>query len=356
MPAVDLRRQSAMSKGLVLAAVLAGGLAGWLLLRPAPNPIASVRQKLQAQQSSAEALTLIASLRRELDAKSKPAAVRALRDYLERGLDAPTGAEFTVGPDGFLKSWPTLRVFLLDYLAQLDPAAAQDCARVILGRLDSPDEWAVSLRIIAQADSSASTRQWLADKMAQMLRHDPWVDRPATGFLEAFDVAVFLGGTNLVPDLSRLVRKPDNPAVAHAAFLALDRLVQAEPARMLDFLQADPTLLHGREKTRADFFARADAQDPRQREILERYLLNPELSAGELAQFAARFPSASFLVSDNLLTRVQTPDGAALARRDQAALETVNAWLADPRFAARQPQLRQIRQRLEAVTRQREGR
>src|SRR5439155_9439970 len=147
------------------------------------------------------------------------------------------------------------------------------------------------------------------------------------------------GGTNLVPDLSTLVRKHDNQAVAHAAYLAVDRLVINEPAPMLAALQADPGLMQGREATRADYFARADVRDPQQRQVLENYLLDSRIGSAELAQFAGIFPNANFMISQNLLTPTPTPDHTALVNRDAESLRVVQEWLSNPRFASLRSQL-----------------
>ena len=165
-------------------------------------------------------------------------------------------------------------------------------------------------------------------------------------------MAVFLGGTGLVPALTELVRKQDNPAVAHAAYLALDRLAINEPVTLLGALAAAPDLMQGREQTRANYFARADVRDPQQRQVLENYLLDPRTSPQELQQFAGLFPNANFMVSQNLLTPTPTPDHAALTGRDAASLQVVQDWLADARFAKLQPQLQRAGQRLEDFARQ----
>ena len=160
-------------------------------------------------------------------------------------------------------------------------------------------------------------------------------------------MAVHLGGTNLVAPLAELLRKPDNKAVSHAAFLALDRLAIKETADVLGLLLAEPQLMAGREITRANFFARATVGDPRQREVAERYLLEARISPAELERFASLFPNASYMLSQNLLTTTEVPDQAALARRDRAALSVVQGWLKDPRFERLRPQLQSMRARLE---------
>ena len=210
----------------------------------------------------------------------------------------------------------------------------------------------MALRTLATGDTSADGRALLQQKAGELLQYGPWQQNPSTGYLEAFDVAVYLGGTSLVPALTGLVRLQDNPAVAHAAYLALDRLAINEPAALLGALEADPSLMQGREQTRADYFARADVRDPQQRQVLESYLLDPQRSAAELAQFVGVFPNGNYMISQNLLTPTPTPDHAALVSRDAASLQAVQAWLADPRFANLQGQLQRVQQRLENFARQ----
>jgi hypothetical protein len=274
-------------------------------------------------------------------------ASQSIREVLALGLDAPTQAGFKLQAEGgWLTEAPTLRVFLLDYLARVDRTAAAEVGRQILAAPGSPDEWAVALRNVALGESAPATRVFLEQKLAQMLEYAPWLDNPSVGFLEAFDVAVHLGGTNLLAPLTKLVRRQDNRAVAHAAYLALDRLTIADAASTLAVLQADPTLMQGRESSRAGYFARADVRAPAQRQVLEAYLLNPALGTAELGQFSGLYPNANYMISHNLLTSSPTPDGATLAARDRAALRVVEEWLNDPRFERLKPHLTNIHRRL----------
>ena len=112
-----------------------------------------------------------------------------------------------------------------------------------------------------------------------MANYQPWQVNPSVGFLEAFDVFVYTGDTNFVPELAQLASNKENPAAAHAAFLALDRLAQNDPLDMLGTLNDDPTLLSGREGAAAGFFARADVRDPDQKALLADYLLSPARSS-----------------------------------------------------------------------------
>ena len=105
--------------------------------------------------------------------------------------------------------------------------------------------------------------------------------------------------------------------------------------------------MEGGEATRADFFARADVRDAKQRAILESYLLDPQRSPGELEKFAATYPNANYMVSYNLLTQTATPGGAELAARDREALRVVQEWLDDARFAGLGQHLQTMKSRLE---------
>jgi hypothetical protein len=314
-------------------------------LRAAAADLANASEAAKQKQA-------LAQLRQALASSPAREASAAIRRFLDSKVDAPTRQGFKIGAKGSLSEAPTLRAFLLDYLGQTDPAAAAQYARVILNSKDSPDEWAVALRNLAMGDPSADGRAFLQQKAGELLQYGPWQQNPSTGYLEAFDVAVYLGGASLAPTLADRVRGQDNPAVAHAAYLALDRLVINDPAALLTALEAAPELMQGREATRADYFARADVRDPQQRQVLESYLLDPRRSAAELAQFAGVFPNANYMISQNLLTPTPTPDGAALAKRDAASLQAVQAWLADPRFTNLQQPLLKVKQRLEDFARQ----
>jgi hypothetical protein len=286
-------------------------------------------------------------LRAAFSTNPRDEAVSAIRNFLDSRVDIRTELGFKVAGDGLLSEAPTWRTFLLDELGRVDPPAAGEYAKIVLATMDSPDEWAVALRNLARADSSAEGRGLLEEKLMAMLRHEPWQREPSVGFLEAFDATVFIGGTNFVPTLSDLVRKTDNPGLGHAAFLALDRLVIADPINTLRVLKDNPDLMEGREATRANYFARLEVGDPRQREILENYLTSSAISPAEIDIFAGIFPNANYMVSNNLLTHSSLPDGASLVKRDAESLNVVRSWASDPRFAGLRPSLHRSLARLE---------
>jgi hypothetical protein len=237
---------------------------------------------------------------------------------------------------------------MLDQLGQLNPTIAADLATTILATPESSDEWAVAMRDFARLRMTQESNAFLKSKLRELLTEPRWQTGQSVGWFEAFDVAVFVGATDLTPDFARLLVKTDEPSrpAAHAAFLTLDRLVLAAPAEMLSRLQAEPALMQGRELTRADYFARADLRDEAQRAIVEKYLLDPARTPQELAQFSGIFPNANRMISKNLLTPTETPKGEDLAAHDRESLAIVKGWLADPRFTPVRPIVEKMHARL----------
>jgi len=339
--------------GLVLV-----GIAAWRFVQ-SPRPLVGPKRPNAREQleQAAEALKKtpdpgaaerkLTELRTLLPTLPADAAATAIRDTLQSNIDSPTHLDFTVGPGGALERASSLRVFLLDYLAQVDPAAAAAEAEKVLSRKSSPDEWAIALRNYARVRETPEDRTFLGRKFEEMVRHEEWQKSPSAGFLQAFDVPVFLGGTELVPTLTDLLKKKDNQAVAHAAYLALDRLVLKEPAAMLTELQRDPELMRGREITRANYFARANLSDVQQKAVVETYLLDPARLPAELNTFAKLYPNRNLMVSYNLLTTASPPDPAPQISRDRSALGVLSDWMDDPRFTKLKPQLETMKARLE---------
>jgi hypothetical protein len=306
----------------------------------------------QQAPSSDAARRLGPELKSFLDSLPRDKAVSELQQLLDAKLDFPTGLGFVVGRDGFLKEAPSMRALLLDELGRRDSQAAAAYAAQILAAPTNPEEWALALRNYALGRPDAAGHTLLLEKTRQLLRLDSWQHNPSAAYLEAFDVAVHLGGNDLVPDLTNLIRQKDNRAVSHAAFLALDRIVIRDPVAALTQLQTDADSLEGREATRANYFARANVGDAAQRAALENYLLDPRRSESELASFAGVYPNANYMISANLLTPVTTPDRNTLTQRDAVALSVLETWLADPRFDKLKPHLLEIQRRLGEFVRQ----
>lgn len=289
----------------------------------------------------------LADLQRIVSTHPRPEAVAQLRAFLESGVDAATGLEFRLSQGGSLAQAPTLRTYALDRLQELDPPTGAAYAQTILQNKSTADEWAISLRALALGDSSQKGRKLLSDKIRAMIQFEDWRRNPTTGYLEAFDVFVYTHDIDAIIELSGFIRDRTQTALGHAAFLAVDRLIQANGAAALGVLLKEPALLEGREQTRAGFFARADVRDPLQRKIVIEYLLAPDRSKSELDVFAELFPNANYMVSKNLLTPAVTPTPAEMRARDAATLRMVGEWIGQKQFEQIKPQLSLIRTRLQ---------
>ncbi len=322
---------------------------------PPPSPmerLEAVLAQLAASEDGNTNRKLLAELRQFLDGLPVEIASREVQSFLAASKDAPTKLDVTVTPGGLLGDASSLRVFLLDYLGQIDRSVAGAVAALTLAQYTTPDEWAVSLRNYARANPGPDGEAYLQAKSRELLGNPAWLKNPSAGFLEAFDTIVYAHGTVLAPELAGLVRDKENKATAHAAYLTLDRLTLAEPIAMFKQLVEQPDLMQGREQTRANFLARADVRDQDQRALVEQYLLDPTRTAQELATFAGLYPNANYMISNNLLTPTVTPKHEELVAHDRAALETVQAWHNDERFRDLKPHLDTIRTRLEAFVQQ----
>ena len=97
----------------------------------------------------------------------------------------------------------------------------------------------------------------------------------------------------------------------------------------------------------AQLAARADLGDTRQRQLVASYLLDSRRQPAELEAFASVFPNANYMMSTNLLTRTRLPEHSQRLAQDRVALDQVERWIADERFATILPTLEQMRSRLE---------
>jgi hypothetical protein len=319
---------------------------------PVPVQLADICAQIRQSKDPSATRALIDKLRNLLNSLPHDVASGEIQMFLAGGDDASTDMDLTIGKGGVLGDFSSVRVFLLDYLGRIDPVAATTIAKNVLAHYTNPDEWAISLRNYAWANSSAQDRGYLQQKIGEMLANADWRNKPTTGYLEAFDAIVYAHDVQLTPQLSGFMLDRSNKAVSHAAFLTMDRLVLAEPKTMIQTFVEQPDLMKGYEKTRADFVARADLGNPDERALVEKYLLDPSRQPDEITTFAATYPNFNYMISNNLLTDNPTADRKTMVQRDRDALATVQAWQNDPRFSQLKPTLGQMQQRLEYFVQQ----
>jgi hypothetical protein len=289
----------------------------------------------------------LAQLKRDLFAADPREAISAISDFLNSGQDARTGQDFSIGAGGQLDQAPTLRVFLLDLLGTLAretrTADAATIARTILENKTSADEWAIALRNVAWHEPTATA--FLSSKLREMLGHEPWLQSPSAGMLEAFDVAVFTHSPEMIPPLAESLRSNQVP-LQRAAAIALDRLAERAPLEVMNYLNVNPGTMADRPFVRADYFAKADVAQPAHRQALEIYLSRADVALAEKTKLLEALAMPASFLSESLLSApVPEPDEAA--RRDAIATTTAD-WLAKNRFPQLIPQISELRRRITA--------
>ena len=198
--------------------------------RPAPSAPAATPTKpavdpavAQLGQTISQALAVLrdpnnpnkkaalTALREALTHADPKVALAAIRQFLAGGENAATSLGFKVGEGGVLDEAPSLRTFLMDQLGTISRAAgtndAAEEARVTLQAANSPDESALAMRNLAWADPQGS-KSLLAASERAMLDNAAWRQSPTGGYLEAFDVAAYVGDASLLDELAAMAKTP----------------------------------------------------------------------------------------------------------------------------------------------------
>lgn len=305
---------------------------------------------LSGQTEVAQVKAILADLKKAVHAESPDEAARQLIALLESGIDRSTGLEFLVGSEGVMEETPTLRTALLDLLGQTDPFLSADYARRILATTNSPDEYALALRNLGWANSDGALDGELRGYFERMLGRADWTARPTDGFLEAFDLAVATKAVDAVaPSITRPAAGGERQA--EAAFLALDRIMLADPSAVVAAFRANPSFLSESPTHRASLLSRLDVRQPDHSRLLRDYLLRPDLGAEELEYFTRLFPNGNRVVGHRLVTG-EEPGGSAadVALIDRATLGTLGSWLNDPAMASRRTEIEKMVSRLQDLT------
>ncbi len=310
------------------------------------NPIRETYDKIKNAPGSEAARNTIDTLRKTLISDASDSNIRAIIQFLESGIDTETGFSFHVDKRGFLSGSPTLRVMLLDVLGIVDPEIAADYANDVFRSKDSPDEWAISLRNVAWNNPQSRSIPLLKEKLHEALTHDPWRENPTAGYLHSFDVAVYTQSMDNLPEFAAMLDQDNPKALAHAAFMAMDKMVLVDTRQSLSILLEQPRLLSDHPDTRAGFFSRAAITDSRQKEIVETYLSNTDTTVEEVEVFVALFPNFNLIMSNNLLTENPSYTLGEMAKIDRSSLGQAETWLNDNRFQHLRPQLELLVSRL----------
>lgn len=313
------------------------------------NEVVRVLSKGDPEQSKIALDRLAAMLRGQPHDAAE--SIQAIVEFLATGKNGVTGESLIVGEGGALEEAPTLRVFLIDHLGFLglesDKSAALESARQVLSIHGSADEWALSMRNVALLD--AGSRTFLIECVTSMLSHQPWLEQPTIGMLEAFDLIVHAGSMEQVPALIGLLDHSD-PAFWRASTVTLDRLASADPQAMASYLNSVPSILSDKPMIRADLFAKVDLAVPGQREEAELYLTRLDIRPEERSKFFSGLITSGRFVSHNLVTAPPpAEDQDEVIHRMDALLTTVNDWLADPRFSKFSNQLKLLEGKVRTI-------
>lgn len=310
--------------------------------------------RLQAGMSRDDALAALKALKQQVHDLPPEIAAATLVALLNSGDDAETGLAFAVGNEGVLDEAPTFRTALLDLLGQTEPEAALNYSRNLLAETSRPDEYALSLRNLAWLNHENELNGEIVTAFSNLLDREAWRAEPTDGFLEAFDVAVSVGGPQMLTELVSVLRltTPDGtvsePAVNRAAFIALDRVMLNEPDMIAGIYATDPSFMDFAPNHRASILSRLDPGSPAQAQALRTYLLTTPADSPELGYFGRIFPNANFFEGNRLVTSWDTPAASRTRERDSNALAFVNGLLADPAYSPAAPVLQKIRTRLES--------
>jgi hypothetical protein len=253
------------------------------------------------------------------------AAIAQIRAFLATGKDVSTGFAFSLGQGGVLERAPTLRLLLLDVLGQLSRKArtadAADVSKEILSEKKSADEWAIAVRNVAWHDPQSGA--FLASKFSEMFHYDSWRREPSSGFLEAFDAAVFSRQVSVMATLNDALQDP-MVDLQRAAAVALDRLAESAPLEVMLKLNAQPEMFAEHPFLRADWFAKADLRESAQRAAFEAYLARPDVTMAEKTKALKALAAPGHFVSDSLIT--VSPPPVDDASRDAAVLSAATDW------------------------------
>jgi hypothetical protein len=354
-PSSDLSDESSSSGNLVSAVDYAADVSSPDAEQILRREFRRFLQDLRAGLSRGEALDRLRGLKTQVHDAPPDIAAAAIIAELRTGEDAATGLRYAVGEEGVMSETPSYRTALLDLLGQTDPAQSEKFSRELMANTNLADEYSLGLRNLAWANFGGQLDNELRGYFSAMVARDDWRRNPTSGFLEAFDVVVATQSVDQAVDIFRDVpasAAKEDLLVGRAAFVALDRLMVANPSKLVEAFRANPELLSDEPVHRASIMSRLDVRQSDQAALLRDYLKNREHGAGELEYFADIFPNANYFSSHRLITPRQS--GLSISEVDQldrATAQILVAWLSDPELSNSAPFLQSIITRLESFTR-----
>lgn len=305
-----------------------------------------VAASLASNDNPDRSLGMLSELRADIESMDPESVSLAFRRFLESGVDAPTCLRLAAGTDGTLDAWPTLRVFILDRLPSVDPEAGLELSLRVMEVMTSPDEYAIALRNLAWSDLDGDLRGELIQRLDRMFSRADWVAQSSPGLLEAIDAAVLLPedeGVGVALRITALGNSTVNQPLTRAAMMALDRIVERNPALLVDWEPGECL----QPEQRASLMSRIDPSEAEQLPVFSDYLAGLA-NERELAVFSRLFPNGNQLQGNRLFS-ASLPT-VSIERRREKDVRILDA-IRDLEFSAGSPAavaLQQIRERLEA--------
>lgn len=291
---------------------------------------------------------LIALREKWLEEDDLYVVAQSISQLLGTGEDAKTGLGLEVGPQG-LRGWPTLRVFLLDFLSVADPDLAVEIAREILASTSSAEEYAVALKPLLMKGPWRASDEELQSHFAKLLSTPEWQTRE--GLAEALDLARIAPSSGTTDVLARWVDA--SPPAAEAGEMALHETAAKSPSVVVGLIAEDRTLLEDQPELRASLMARATVSDTNQATDVDAYLRDPSVSRQEKENFLRLYPLRSATTGYRLYGQPPKPfDRGEVVADDRAALEAVTHWMTDPAMADLSPSLKSLQGRLQTWVKQ----
>lgn len=294
----------------------------------------------RSEMSSKEKLDALTYLRLMAFDNPETAAI-ALSEYVESGEQVETGLPHGLRIGGSMQSAPTVRIFALNLLSQIDMDAGAHLATAMLQGNPTRDEYAVLFQSILKRGTEQDKE--LANRSAHNIIYSEKVKTDHTpSELESFDVPVYLKDTSTLPRFAELHKLGDDD-VRFASYTALYNLTQSVPTESLAVLNGQTDALGEAPLLRADIFALADLRYSGDRKQIETYLLRDDVGFDEVEKFVALYPNNNSFTGANILTeRIQTSRSRG-ERTTELWSDIVQEWIVDPRFEKRKDQLQTLK-------------
>ncbi len=287
---------------------------------------------------------------KSLESLSDSEQASRLIDFLESGNDAATGLRFDLGSGGRLLAAPTLRVYALGLLGELDPDAAARYAIRIFDQSHSPDEWALALRNYGRRLENGSDPLVFDERIRDLLTREEWYASPTDGYLEAFDAAVFSGRGEWAIHFEQLFERQLSPRLSKASFMAFESLAAHRPLEVAAALGSTLPPSDSISPLRVAAFARLDPREHLHVDLLEQFIGALKPGSESSAIFFNLFPHANSFAGHYLLTTSPNRSLYEQAAIDQNALHLVTRWTEEGRFPAFQKELIELQKELEQFT------